>query len=202
MTIESDRALGAELMKHQAFHTGHGDNGATTRLGKGERLSKSAPAIETVGTIDEASAAIGMARALCQSAESGAILKTIQHHLVRLMAHVAATPETRASYPGLEASDVAQLEAWIETLAEGIPPLKEFVLPGETVAGAALHVARTVVRRAERRLVALAREEPGLGASNLAYLNRLSSLLFVAALHEDLLGGESIELATGEHLNP
>lgn len=188
-------------MKDKAFHTGRGDDGATTRLGGQVRLSKSAPSIEAVGAVDEASAAIGMARALCRSSELATILAAIQRQLVQLMAHIAATPEARSSYQGLATADVAQLEAWMATLAEGLPPLKEFVLPGESVAGAALHVARTVVRRAERRLVALASEEPKVGASNLAYLNRLSSLLFVAALCEDLLEGKGIELAAGGHLN-
>ena len=76
-----------------------------------------------------------------------------------------------------------------------MPPLREFVVPGDSLAGAALHMARATVRRAERRLVEFTELEPGIGAPNLAFVNRLSSLLFVAALREDQLAGQALTLA-------
>jgi cob(I)alamin adenosyltransferase len=138
---------------------------------------------EAVGAVDEASSVIGMARALVEEPALAATLRTVQEHLVRLMAHLAATPEARQRYPGPDADMLQWVEARIADLQAGLPPLRAFVLPGDTLPGAALHVARTTVRRAERRVVALAEAEPGLEAASIAYLNRLASLLFVAALY-------------------
>lgn len=102
-----------------------------------------------------------------------------------MLAHLSAAPEARQQYPGLTPNDVAWLEGRIAEIERGLPPLTDFVLPGTSLPGGAFHVARTVVRRAERRVVALAELEPDLSQPNLAYLNRLSSLLFVAAVAED-----------------
>ncbi len=176
-------------MKHSKFYTAKGDCGDTARLGGDAarlggdaRLSKSSPLLEAVGAVDEATSAIGMVRALLDDAALKATLRTVQEHFVRLMSHLSATPDARGRYPGLGADDLVWLEARIADLEAGLPPLRAFVLPGDSVPGAALHVARTAVRRAERRVVALAEAEPGIDALSLAYLNRLSSLLFVAAL--------------------
>jgi cob(I)alamin adenosyltransferase len=168
-----------------SFYTGRGDGGDTVRLGGGSRLSKSAALLEVVGTLDETSAALGMARAHVQAAHLPAILRDVQRHLSQLMAHVSATPAARARYDGLGEAEVAWLEAQIAALSADLPPLTDFVLPGDSVAGAMCHLARTTARRAERRLVAFREAEAGIGPANLAYLNRLSSLLFVAALCED-----------------
>jgi len=172
-------------MTHSTFYTAKGDCGDTARLGGRARLSKSSPLLEAVGAVDEATSAIGMARALAEDAMLKATLRTVQEHFVRLMSHLSAKPEARGRYPGPGTDDLAWLEAQIAELEAGLPPLHAFVLPGDSVPGAALHVARAAVRRAERRVVALAEAEPGIDASSLAYLNRLSSLLFVAALHVD-----------------
>ncbi|HOU15452.1 MAG TPA: cob(I)yrinic acid a,c-diamide adenosyltransferase [Anaerolineae bacterium] len=174
-------------MRHVKFYTAAGDSGDTTRLGGDARLSKSSLVLEAVGATDEATSAIGMARALAEGAEVKATLRTAQEHLVNLMAHLSATPEFRTQYPGPGAEELAWLETRIADLEAGLPPLRAFVLPGDSLPGAALHVARTTIRRAERCVVALAEAEPGIAASSLAYLNRLSSLLFVAALHMDWL---------------
>jgi len=172
-------------MTHSKFYTAKGDRGDTTRLGGNTRLPKSHALIEVIGSADEAMAAIGMARALAETAILKETLHTVQEHLVRLMAHLSATPDARARYPGLHDEDVTWLETRIADFETGLPPLHTFVLPGDSVAGAALHIARTAVRRAERCIVALAEIEPDIGMANLAYLNRLSSLLFVIALRTD-----------------
>jgi cob(I)alamin adenosyltransferase len=172
-------------MTHSKFYSAKGDCGDTTRLGVNARLSKSSPLLEAVGAVDEATSAIGMARALVDDAELKATLRTVQGHFVRLMAHLSATPDARAQYSGPSADDLAWLEARIADLEAGLPPLRAFVLPGDSLPGAALHVARTAVRRAERHVVTLAESESGIDTLSLAYLNRLSSLLFVAALWVD-----------------
>jgi len=184
-------------MGKTTFYTGKGDRGDTGRLAGQERLPKSGLLIDTIGTIDEATAAIGMARALAQSSELAEALPTVQRHIYRLMSHISATGEARQRYSGLSEEDVAWLEKLITQLETGLPELHDFVLPGDSPAGAAFHVARTTVRRAERRLVAFVETEPDVGAPNLAYLNRLSSLMFVAALQEDLLAGKESRLAQG-----
>ena len=169
-------------MTYSKFYTAKGDCGDTARLGGDARLSKSSLLLEAVGAVDEATSATGMARALVEDAALKVMLRTVQEHFVYLMAHLSATPDARARYPGPGADDLAWLEARIADLGPGLPPLRAFVLPGDSLPGAALHVARTAVRRAERCVVALAEAEPGIDALSLAYLNRLSSLLFVAAL--------------------
>ena len=179
------------------FYTGKGDRGDTGRLAGQERLPKSGLLIDTIGTIDEATAAIGMARALAQSSALAEALPTVQRQIYRLMSHISATGEARQRYSGLSEEDVAWLEKLIAQLETGLPELHDFVLPGDSPAGAAFHVARTTVRRAERRLVTFVETEPDVGAPNLAYLNRLSSLMFVAALQEDLLAGKRSRLAQG-----
>jgi cob(I)alamin adenosyltransferase len=182
-------------MPDTMFYTGRGDRGDTARLGAKERIAKSSALIETVGAIDEATSAIGVARAQAQTDRLKGDLPTVQRHIYRLMSHLSATPENREAYPGLSDEEVAWLEALIADLEVHLPELHDFVLPGESQPGAAFHVARTVVRRAERRLVAFAELEPNVGEANLAYLNRLSSLMFVAALHEDTLAGAAPNFA-------
>ena len=140
--------------------------------------------MEVVGTVDEASAAIGMVRASSDDEVLDALVRAVQERLIRLMAHLSATPEQRKKYTGLTTDDLTWLESAIAEYGEGLPPLRAFVLPGSSPVEAACHLARTVVRRAERRLLALAAEEAGIGRPNVAFLNRLSSLLFVLALRE------------------
>ena len=138
--------------------------------------------MEAVGALDEATSAIGMARALATSDRLRHTLPVVQRHLIDLMAHLSAAPDARSRFAGVTEQDLTWLGELIADLEKELPPLVDFVLPGDCHPGSALHVARTVVRRAERRVVALAEEETGIGKTNLAYLNRLSSLLFVAAL--------------------
>lgn len=179
------------------FYTGQGDRGDTTRLADDVRVPKSSELIEAIGTADEATCAIGVARAATQTPQLGQALVIVQRHLYTLMAHLSATPDARAQYAGLSEDDVSWLEDLIAEFEQDLPHLKDFVLPGESVTGAAFHMARAVVRRAERKLVALSEREQNIGTSNLAYLNRLSSLMFVAALYEDNAIGREPPLARG-----
>ncbi len=173
-------------MHDSGFYTGKGDHGDTVRLEGTQRVAKNSALIEAVGTLDEATSAIGMARAQARAELPRDMLPTVQQHIYRLLSHLSAVPEARGRYPGLTGEDVAWLEGCIADLETRLPPLKDFVLPGDSISSAAFHVARAVVRRAERRLVAFVASESEFGEANVAYLNRLSSLLFVAALTEDL----------------
>ncbi|MEA3308354.1 MAG: cob(I)yrinic acid a,c-diamide adenosyltransferase [Chloroflexota bacterium] len=169
-------------MSHVKFYTGRGDSGTTERLGGRQRLSKSAALFEALGALDEANAALGWVRSRLEDAELQATLLSTQQRLSRLMAHLAATPELRARYGGLTDADVKWLEAKIAALTATLQAPQEFVMPGATSTEATAQLARAIIRRAERHLVALAELEPRVGAANLAFLNRLSSLLFVVAL--------------------
>ncbi|MGC9469206.1 MAG: cob(I)yrinic acid a,c-diamide adenosyltransferase [Anaerolineae bacterium] len=182
-------------MSDSGFYTGRGDRGDTSRLKGAERISKSSALVEAVGTLDEATSAIGLARSLTQSNALTEALTLVQRHIYRLASHLSAVPEARKEYPGLSQGDVDWLEGVIAELEADLPALKGFVLPGESTSGAACHLARTVVRRAERRLVTLAELEPPIGDANLAYINRLSSLMFVAALSEDLMSSQRLNPA-------
>lgn len=173
------------MRPESAFYTGKGDTGDTGRLGESGRMSKNSLLMEALGAVDEATCAIGVARAAVRSESLCKALPTIQRHLSRLMTHLSAAPAIRARYPGLGNDDRQWLETLLAELGHDLPSLRDFVLPGDSPAGAACHLARAIVRRAERHLVALMDAEPGIGDANLAYLNRLSSFLFVAALCED-----------------
>lgn len=182
-------------MSKITFYTGKGDRGDTARLGSRTRLLKSSPLMDAIGAIDEATSAIGMVRAFAQVAPLHAALPQVQRHIYKLMSHLSATPELRERYVGVDADALTWLEGLIAELETLAPPIQDFVLPGDSPAGAACHVARSVVRRAERRLVAFSETEDNLGDVNLAYINRLSSLLFVAALCEDHVSGAASQLA-------
>jgi cob(I)alamin adenosyltransferase len=182
-------------MSKSGFYTGRGDRGTTTRLGGAERVAKDSALIEAVGAMDEATSAIGLARASTQSQALKEALTTVQKHIYRLLSHLSATPETRGTYQGLSEAEVTWLEALIAQFERLLPSLTDFVLPGDSTPGAAFHMARTIVRRAERRLVTFSKLEPGLGEANLVYMNRLSSLMFVAALVEEIENGYTLTLA-------
>lgn len=176
------------------FYTRNGDEGTTVVLGEG-RVTKFDPRIEALGAVDEATAAIGLARATCQAQPSAAILLEIQRDLYRLMAEVSATPENQARFRSIDASRVVWLETQSDALEKSVEMPREFILPGERPASATLALARTVTRRAERRVVELFH---GGGLENpqlLAYLNRLSSLLFVLELVENAEAGAQTKIA-------
>ncbi len=176
------------------MYTGGGDDGFTALLGR-ERVPKYDPRPEAYGTIDEAQAALGLARAIAHEARTQAILLEAQRDLYHIMAELAAaTPQAAERVRGLPAGRVAWLERTLDELDSQLPPLREFVVPGDAPASAALHLARTVVRRAERRVAALAHRGDVPNAELLPYLNRLSSLLFVLARWEDWQAGRQDQM--------
>lgn len=149
-----------------------GDDG-TTGLSDGSRLRKDAALIEVIGTVDELNSVIGFAESQQSRPDLREALILIQHDLFDLGGALSMP-----AHPVLTDAHVEALEATVAEWNAGLPPLKEFILPGGSPAVAALHVARTVCRRAERRLLSLDDERTANGR---VYLNRLSDLLFVAA---------------------
>jgi cob(I)alamin adenosyltransferase len=176
------------------IHTHSGDDGTTGQLGKG-RLPKYHPRVEALGVLDEASAALGMARAHCTHPQTMDLLKEAQRDLYTIMTEVAATPENAHRFPALESTRIKWLESQVEAISEQAPMPAEFILPGDSLPGAALDMARTIVRRAERRIAGL------LNAGEIdnkilpAYLNRLSSLCFALELLENAQAGKTTTLA-------
>ncbi len=163
------------------IYTRHGDDG-TTGLYFGGRVPKSAAAIEVNGAVDEAQAALGWARSMTEATSSlGELLITLERDLWVLMAEVATAPVNRkklvAAKSLVTSEMVERLEREIDRLSEEITMPREFVVPGENPLSAALDVARTVVRRAERIAVGLPLEESFV----VAYLNRLSDLVWTMA---------------------
>jgi cob(I)alamin adenosyltransferase len=160
-----------------------GGDGGETSLGSGERVPKHALRVEVVGTVDEANAAIGVAR-LTATNDVDAMLERVQNDLFDLGADLC-TPEGRHRGPeALRVSDrqVERLEREIDAVNAPLRPLDSFILPGGSPAAAQVHVARTIVRRAERLMTRLAAEEQ-LNPAALRYINRLSDHLFVLARH-------------------
>lgn len=156
-----------------------GGDGGTTSLGDGSRVLKDDLRVEAFGAIDEASCHVGLARATVADSDLDEILAFMQQRLYNCTSRLAS-PGAAANVPPVSAEDVAALESAIDRLDARVGPLAGFVLPGSDEAGARLHVARAVMRRAERVTVTLSRVEPVDGAI-LAFLNRASDLLFVAA---------------------
>ncbi len=171
-------------------YTRTGDDG-TTGLGIRVRVRKDSARVEAYGAVDELNSAIGAAVAAGVSAGVRRSLSRMQQELFHLGSDLCV-PENDAAppVPRIEERHVHGLEKVIDELQEDLEPLANFVLPGGCPAAAALHLARTVCRRAERRLVALAATET-VGAPALTYVNRLSDALFVMARHENQLRGES-----------
>ncbi len=163
------------------IYTKTGDRGETGLFG-GPRVKKDDARVEAYGTVDELNAAVGAARALVEDPEIDAQLDLVQRELFCVGAELA-TPhgaKTRGAIPPVDAAWTERLERAIDVWGGELPPLSRFVLPGGTRTAAALHLARTVCRRAERRAVALAAGVE-IDSVVLAYLNRLSDFLFVAA---------------------
>lgn len=176
------------------FYTRTGDDGTTGLLGEG-RVPKTHPRIEALGALDESTATLGLARAQARDPRCQGILLEAQRDLYKLMAEVAAKPENAEKFHAIDAARVDWIEAQIEALSATVMMPREFILPGDSLAGAALSLARAVIRRAERRVVELleAKEIPNLELGR--YLNRLSSLCFVLELIENAAAGKNTTLA-------
>ncbi|MCB1472452.1 MAG: cob(I)yrinic acid a,c-diamide adenosyltransferase [Rhodobiaceae bacterium] len=187
------------MVRLNKIYTRTGDNG-TTGLGDGSRRSKYDLRVASYGTVDEANAAIGMARlsttAVPELARLDAILARIQNDLFDLGADLC-TPDTGKDlgYEPLRivATQVARIEAEIDELNGELAPLKSFVLPGGSAAAAHLHLARTIARRAERLMAELAVSDgEQVGEAAMHYVNRLSDLLFVAARYANDRGRDDV----------
>jgi len=163
-------------------YTRTGDDGSTGLIG-GSRVSKASLRVEAYGTIDELNAIIGMVLSHPLPHAISDTLLRVQDDLFTIGANLALPEGTGGSswgIPALQKEDVARMEGAIDRAAAALEPLRRFILPGGTAAGALLHLARTVARRAERRCVALAEAEK-MDPAVLRYLNRLSDLCFVLA---------------------
>jgi len=182
------------------IYTRAGDAG-TTRLATGEPVSKASRRVDAYGAVDEANACIGLARvSTTDDPVLDPMLARIQNELFDLGADLA-TP-ARADDPTDRAlrildSQVERLEREIDELNEGLPPLASFILPGGAPAAAALHLARTVCRRAERVLVATVEAGEAISPTAMRYVNRLSDFLFVAARHANDRGASEVFWVSG-----
>ncbi len=171
------------------IYTKTGDAGDTGLFGGG-RVPKDDARVEAYGTVDELNAALGVAR-LGSPAEIDVILERLQSLLFELGGDLATPPSKEKRPAAVDEEDVRWMEAEIDRLEASLEPLKSFILPGGTPSAAALHVARGVCRRAERRLVTLRRVEPETALLHVVFLNRLGDFLFVLARHANHLGGVS-----------
>ncbi|MFC3813674.1 cob(I)yrinic acid a,c-diamide adenosyltransferase [Lysobacter sp. GCM10012299] len=163
--------MGNRLSK---IYTRTGDDG-TTGLGDGSRVAKDSARVAAYGTVDEANSCIGLVLAADVPDDIRALLTTVQHQMFDLGGELCIP-----GHAAIFDADIDRLEQQLDAFNEPLPPLKDFILPGGGEAGARCHIARTVVRRAERETVALSRLEP-VRPEAVRYLNRLSDLLFVLA---------------------
>jgi cob(I)alamin adenosyltransferase len=182
----SERTFNEPRIALNRIYTRTGDAGQTGLAG-GQRVAKDDLRIDCYGTVDELNAFVGMARTAVEELASRAerlaafsgTLKRVQHELFNLGSILATLPQdVHPKQPRITSAEIEQLEREIDRANEELHPLRSFVLPGGTRVDAELHVCRTVCRRAERLLVALAREQ-SVPIEALQYLNRLSDALFV-----------------------
>ncbi len=179
------------MPKLTKIYTRQGDEGQTS-LASGERVKKSALRVQVYGTVDELNSILGMALAGGLAARLAQVLPEIQNELFNLGTDLSFPIEARGEHalPQIEPRHIDKMEALIDELNAIVGPLENFILPGGSPGSAALHLARTVCRRAEREAVALTEKEQ-LGELVLPYLNRLSDALFVMARYENHQRGVS-----------
>lgn len=162
------------------IYTKTGDDGTTGLLG-GQRVSKDSPRVEAYGSVDELNAHLGLAIATLNEHDTFRhILLQVQNDLFVIGAELASPVGRKPVVSPVSEQQIEQLERHIDAIEQQLPPLRHFILPGGSLGAAALHVARTVCRRAERRVVSLFHVEPG-NPHIITYLNRLGDLLFVMA---------------------
>jgi len=165
-------------------YTKTGDKGLTSLVG-GERVSKASLRVDSYGDVDELNAVLGMVRSHGVDEEINSLIVDIQNDLFTMGADLASPPDMEV--PRVSVESIKNLESRIDKFLEELEPLKEFILPSGNIGGSYLHFARTVSRRAERKVVRLMEEED-IGENVLIYLNRLSDLLFVMARIENQRG--------------
>ncbi|MBN2153251.1 MAG: cob(I)yrinic acid a,c-diamide adenosyltransferase [Candidatus Lokiarchaeota archaeon] len=168
------------------LYTRKGDKGETGLL-SGERIEKTDPRVEAYGTIDEFNSTLGVAKAF----SSPRLAKIIEELQVKnfFIASELATTDRQKAVKNIAAEDVSRLESLIDGLAAELPPAEHFVVPGGTKSAAFLHVSRTVLRRAERHIVRLAKEQP-VNPELIRYVNRLSDLVFELARYANIADGD------------
>lgn len=173
------------------IYTRTGDAGETGLFGGG-RVSKSHPRVEAYGAVDELNAQLGAAAGEVHGETLRTRIAILQSDLFTVGAHLATPPPSgtrpRPRLPELPAGRAVEIEGWIDGMETDLEPLKSFILPGGSPAASALHICRTVCRRAERRVVALGETDP-VDASIVVLLNRISDFLFVAARTENRAAG-------------
>ncbi len=186
------------MVRLTRIYTRGGDKGETS-LGSGKRVVKHDPRVAAYGTVDEANAAIGLAR-LHMTEANDEILSRVQNDLFDLGSDLCTPEEENPKHPPLRVSteQVERLEREIDRLNVDLDPLTSFVLPGGRPAAAYLHLARTVTRRAEREMTALAEVET-VNPEALRYVNRLSDLLFVLSRHENDRGAADVLWIPGKN---
>lgn len=181
------------------IYTKTGDSGTTSLVG-GSRVDKDDPRVEAYGTVDELNSHIGLLAEMLRNMEGGYYdtLKAVQNNLFNIQTLLATEDETiYARLPQIHDDEVATLERHIDALTDLLPKLQNFVIAGGTPAGAQAHVARTVCRRAERRVVSLNRQAP-VDPLILRYLNRLSDYLFVLSRYAVVSDGKPEDLYTSK----
>jgi len=184
------------MPKQTILYTRHGDEGYTSLLGK-DRVAKYDLRPEAYGTVDEASSFMGVVRAETSASErTQKLILEAQRDLWVLMGELATAPGVQLPIR-LTSDRVEWLEIETDKLGAEIPPLTQFVVPGDTMISAYLDVARTTIRRAERCVARLMHEDELENEEILRYLNRLSSLLFALARYEEMLAGRQTTLAKG-----
>jgi len=169
------------------IYTKKGDSGDTSLFG-GKRVSKSAERIDAYGTVDELNSFVGLAASYALSDKGTKFIRKIQEMLFILGADLATPPSRKARINRISEEDIRYLEEAIDELEEDLETLKNFILPGGSQAGATLHVARTVCRRAERSAVRC-NETDDISEETLKFLNRLSDFFFVLARYENKQAG-------------
>jgi len=187
--------------RQSSISTRCGDAGETG-LGGGGRVSKGDARVEAYGAIDELNATIGLARTLCEDAEIGAALRAIQRELFAVGSSISTKPESGGSVPVVSAEMVARLDALVERLEAEPGVLRDWSIPGEYRGSAALEVARTIARRAERAAVRYVTGGGSLQPTTLAYLNRLSDVLWIAARVVEARAGIDARLRDERHPGP
>lgn len=185
----------AETKRATKLYTGVGDEGYTGLLGR-DRVPKYDIRPEAYGTVDEASSALGLARATVKEAQTAEIILGVQRDLYAMMADLATLPEAATRPPWLHPQSTECLESLIGRLESAVELPPAFIISGDSVAGAHLDLARTIIRRAERIVARLHHDGKLRNEEPLRYLNRLSSLLFLLARLEDKAAGvEAFTLA-------
>jgi cob(I)alamin adenosyltransferase len=173
-----------------SIYTRTGDRGETS-LADSSRVPKDSLRVEAYGTVDEANSWVGLARAFAADPLLAEVLDFVQHRLFNCSSNLASPPGTPWAVPTIDEADIALLEHAIDRFETATGPLTRFVLPGGAQGAAALHVARTVVRRAERRIVSLSAHEGGVDPLVQKFVNRASDLLFAAARYANNVDGRT-----------